>query len=130
MKRASVSKVTDALPNLDQSCFKIPQQQLLVSQQVSEHPPRILMLYGSLRERSYSKLMTAARALANEILECAPLAVQASKQVMLQSLQTPDLEQAMNARYDLAEQMLKSQDAIEGPLAFAEKRPPKWTGIG
>jgi len=75
-----------------------------------------------------TELMTAARALANEILECAPLAVQASKQVMLQSLQIPDLEQAMNARYDLAEQMLKSQDAIEGPLAFAEKRPPKWTG--
>lgn len=75
-----------------------------------------------------TELMTAARALANEILECAPLAVQASKQVMLQSLQTPDLEKAMKARYDLAEQMLKSQDAIEGPLAFAEKRPPKWTG--
>jgi arsenic resistance protein ArsH len=65
MKRASVSKVTDAFPNLDQSCFKIPQQQLLVSQQVSHHPPRILMLYGSLRERSYSKLLTleAARLL-------------------------------------------------------------------
>ena len=75
-----------------------------------------------------TELMTAARALANEILECAPLAVQASKQVMLQSLQTPDLEKAMKARYDLAEQMLKSQDAVEGPLAFAEKRPPKWTG--
>ena len=65
MKRGSVSKVTDVLPNLDQSCFKIPQQQLLVSQQVSAHPPRILMLYGSLRERSYSKLLTleAARLL-------------------------------------------------------------------
>jgi len=75
-----------------------------------------------------TELMTAARALANEILECAPLVVQASKQVMLQSLQTPDLEKAMKARYDLAEQMLKSQDAVEGPLAFAEKRPPKWTG--
>jgi arsenic resistance protein ArsH len=46
------------LPNLDESSFKIPQQQLLVSQQASKHPPRILMLYGSLRERSYSKLLT------------------------------------------------------------------------
>ena len=58
MKRASVSKVTDAFPNPDQSCFKIPQQQLLLSQQVSQHPPRIWMLYGSLREPSYSKLLT------------------------------------------------------------------------
>ena len=60
-----MSKVIDLLPNLDQSCFKRPQQQLIVIQQVSEHPPRILMLYGSLRERSYSKLLTleAARLL-------------------------------------------------------------------
>jgi crotonobetainyl-CoA hydratase len=75
-----------------------------------------------------SKLMSAAKALANEILECAPLAVQASKQVMLQSLQTPELKKAMKAKYALAELMLKSQDAIEGPLAFAEKRKPIWKG--
>ena len=53
-----MSKVANTLPNLDESSFKIPQQQLLVSQQASKHPPRILMLYGSLRERSYSKLLT------------------------------------------------------------------------
>lgn len=60
-----MSEFTDSLPNLDESCFKVPQQQLLVAQQVSQHPPRILMLYGSLRERSYSKLLTleAARLL-------------------------------------------------------------------
>ena len=50
--------VANTLTNLDESSFKIPQQQLLVSQQASKHPPRILMLYGSLRERSYSKLLT------------------------------------------------------------------------
>ena len=61
----TVSKVTDTLPNLDAHCFKIPLQNLLASQQVLTHPPRILMLYGSLRERSYSKLLTleAARLL-------------------------------------------------------------------
>ena len=55
----------DTLPNLDKNCFKIPQQQLLAHQTVSTHRPRILMLYGSLRERSYSKLLTleAARLL-------------------------------------------------------------------
>ena len=60
-----MSNVTDTLPNLDADCFKIPQQALLEAQQVSNHPPRILMLYGSLRERSYSKLLTleAARLL-------------------------------------------------------------------
>ena len=60
-----MSKVTELLPQLDEHCFKLPQQQLLVSQHASTHPPRILMLYGSLRERSYSKLLTleAARLL-------------------------------------------------------------------
>jgi len=53
-----VSKVANTVPNLDQSCFKIPQQHLLTSHQTSKHLPRILMLYGSLRERSYSKLLT------------------------------------------------------------------------
>ena len=53
-----MSKVTELLPQLDEHCFKLPQQQLLVPQQASTHQPRILMLYGSLRERSYSKLLT------------------------------------------------------------------------
>ena len=60
-----MSKFSDQLPNLDGSCFKTPQQSLLSPNLLSTHPPRILMLYGSLRERSYSKLLTleAARLL-------------------------------------------------------------------
>ena len=60
-----MSKVTERLPQLDEHFFKLPQQQLLVQQQASIHQPKILMLYGSLRERSYSKLLTleAARLL-------------------------------------------------------------------
>jgi arsenic resistance protein ArsH len=55
----------DQLPNVDEGCFQIPQHNLLVPMQGTTHPPRILMLYGSLRERSYSKLLTleAARLL-------------------------------------------------------------------
>ncbi len=73
-------------------------------------------------------LMDAAFSLADEILACAPLAVQASKQVMLQSLDMPDLASALAARYEAAERMLASEDAVEGPRAFAEKRPPRWQG--
>ena len=60
-----MSKFSKQLPNLDENYFKIPQQYLLSPKQASTHPPRILMLYGSLRERSYSKLLTleAARLL-------------------------------------------------------------------
>ena len=53
-----MSNFSEQLPNLDGSCFKLPEQALLSPKQVSTHPPRILMMYGSLRERSYSKLLT------------------------------------------------------------------------
>ena len=53
------------LPQLDAQSFQTPHQSLLRSDKASSHAPRILMLYGSLRERSYSKLLTleAARLL-------------------------------------------------------------------
>ncbi len=73
-------------------------------------------------------LMASARSLANDLLACAPLALQASKQVMLQSLDEPDFRVAMTRQYSAAQRMLASDDAREGPLAFAQKRKPRWTG--
>lgn len=73
-------------------------------------------------------LLARAREVAEQVLRCAPLALQASKQVMLQSLRHADLEQAMAARYEAAERMLASEDAVEGPAAFAQKRAPVWRG--
>lgn len=43
---------------VDTACFQVPSQDRLTAQSPSIHAPRILMLYGSLRERSYSKLLT------------------------------------------------------------------------
>lgn len=52
------------LPNIVPAAFRIPERDLLTAPP-SMHKPRILMLYGSLRERSYSRLLTfeAARLL-------------------------------------------------------------------
>lgn len=54
-----------SLPNVEASHFQRPDPQRLTAQATSTHPPRILLLYGSLRERSYSKLLSleAARLL-------------------------------------------------------------------
>lgn len=68
------------------------------------------------------------RALCDELLLCAPLALEASKEVMLRSLAAPGLEAAMTMRFPAAERMLASEDAKEGPRAFAEKRAPRWQG--
>ena len=74
------------------------------------------------------KLMDTARHWANSILKNAPLSVRATKQCALNGLDDASLEEAMNASYPELDVMLKSADAKEGPKAFAEKRPPNWTG--
>jgi arsenic resistance protein ArsH len=53
------------LPQLDNECFQTPDTTKLFPAQRSTHAPRILLLYGSLRERSFSRLMAeeAARLL-------------------------------------------------------------------
>lgn len=53
------------LPQLDAPSFTKPDPEALRPLQHTNHPPRILLLYGSLRERSYSRLLTeeAARLL-------------------------------------------------------------------
>ena len=74
------------------------------------------------------KLAAAVRALCDDILAGAPLSIEASKQVMLQSLGQHNLAAAIDARYATAERMLGSEDAVEGQRAFAEKRKPRWRG--
>ncbi len=55
----------DGLPNIDPALFAVPTGDRLAGAGRSTHAPRFLLLYGSLRERSYSKLLTleAARLL-------------------------------------------------------------------
>lgn len=52
-------------PNLDAALFAVPSLARLQALAPSTHAPRILLLYGSLRERSYSRLVSeeAARVL-------------------------------------------------------------------
>jgi crotonobetainyl-CoA hydratase len=73
-------------------------------------------------------LEAAARALADDLLLCAPLALEATKQVMLQGLAEPELAKAIAAPYPAAERTLASEDAREGQRAFVEKRTPRWSG--
>ena len=72
-------------------------------------------------------LMEAALALAGTITENAPIAVRVSKQVMKQAGELPDAEGwAINNA--AVPEVFGSNDAQEGPIAFAEKRKPNWTG--
>src|ERR1700689_2057462 len=68
----------------------------------------------------------AAKRWANMILECPPMAVRASKQASYRGLDEPTLEQAMRTVYPAQQENMESQDYVEGPKAFAEKRKPNW----
>lgn len=46
------------LPNIDPARWERPDPARLAADAGPDHPPRILMLYGSLRERSYSRFLT------------------------------------------------------------------------
>lgn len=69
MRKASVLPSSD-LPNLDADQFHPPDPQRLFSPARATHPPRILLLYGSLRERSYSRLLTEEAARLLQALGC------------------------------------------------------------
>lgn len=55
----------ESVPGLDEPYFEVPDLDALTPARPSTHPPRILLLYGSLRERSYSRFLAeeAARLL-------------------------------------------------------------------
>jgi enoyl-CoA hydratase/carnithine racemase len=72
-------------------------------------------------------LITASERWAHEIMECSPLSVQASKEAALTGLGLP-VEEAIAKHYEGQERLFRSKDAVEGPLAFSQKRKPNWTG--
>src|SRR5579871_3035142 len=73
--------------------------------------------------------LSAALRWAETICKNSPMSIRASKQTIQKGLGV-SLEQAMTEQrdYPAVKAMVESQDYIEGPKAFAEKRPPKWLG--
>jgi enoyl-CoA hydratase/carnithine racemase len=74
--------------------------------------------------------VAAARAIATQILECSPMSVRASKEAVYRGLMEPSLKSAIGNQgtYDGIRAMFRSEDLVEGPMAFAQKRPPQWKG--
>ena len=78
-----------------------------------------------------SELMEASRLLARRVCEAAPLATEAILEMIRATSQMwvadamAHIRAGRVASYRAA---LDSSDAVEGPRAFAEKRPPRWTG--
>ena len=58
------------LPNIDQALFALPTLAQLQAPVASPHAPRILLLYGSVRERSYSRLLSEEAARLLQAMGC------------------------------------------------------------
>lgn len=74
------------------------------------------------------QLLDTALEWAVQILACSPMSIRATKQVAYRGLNEPNLESAITGKYPAVADLLKSEDFVEGPMAFAEKRPPQWKG--
>jgi crotonobetainyl-CoA hydratase/dehydration protein DpgD len=70
----------------------------------------------------------AVAAWTDALLRSAPLAVRSLKEAVSRSLDMP-LEEAFTASYTWEEKRRRSEDAVEGPRAFAQGREPVWRGV-
>ena len=74
-----------------------------------------------------NQVLDQAIALAERIAKNAPLAVRTSKDVMKRSRELSE-EECWNLNSDAFGLIGRSADALEGAIAFAEKREPSWQG--
>lgn len=113
-------KISDfSTPNLNESQLNVPQNKQLASP-VSTHKPRILLLYGSLRKRSFSRLV---------IEESARLLVRMGAEVKIfdpEGLPQPDSEDDSHPKVvELREMVMWS----EGQVWCSPERHGAMTGI-
>ena len=76
------------------------------------------------------RLMEIARRWAAEIMANSPMSIRASKEIVHKGLDEATLAaaEAKQGRYPAMKALYRSADIWEGPLAFAQKRPPQWKG--
>jgi acetyl-CoA C-acetyltransferase len=70
--------------------------------------------------------LDGARALAAEILEGSPTSVRISLRIMAETRAIPDVTEAVRHQGRALDDLMSTQDAAEGPAAFAAKRRPQW----
>jgi enoyl-CoA hydratase len=73
------------------------------------------------------QIIPTAMELATVLAENAPLSVRAAKEALYNAMDVGRRE-GLDAAKLIYEKVYASQDAIEGPKAFAEKRKPVWKG--
>jgi len=73
------------------------------------------------------EVLTTATAIARTIASNAPLAVAAARELLRTSIDLSEAD-ALAREAEVCAQLMRSEDAVEGPRAFLEKRPPVFAG--
>ncbi|MAI27627.1 MAG: crotonase/enoyl-CoA hydratase family protein [Myxococcota bacterium] len=105
--------------------YGVAMEMALTSDPISAEQAHAMGLVARLAEPGQA--CTVALELAERIAKNAPLAVAASKQIIRASRGVTE-EDSWKLQGPQMSRVFNSEDAKEGPLAFAEKRDPKWSG--
>lgn len=108
-----------SLPNIDESQFHLPQSSELVAPR-STHAPRILLMYGSLRERSYSRLV---------VEECARLLERMGAEVKVFDPQGLPLPDSVDASHPKVAELREMVTWSEGQVWCSPERHGSMTAI-
>jgi enoyl-CoA hydratase len=105
--------------------YAVAMEMALTADPITSDQAHAYGLVSRLAEKG--ETVTVALELAERIARNAPLAVAASKQI-IRGLAGQSEAEFWKAQGPLTASVFTSEDAKEGPLAFAEKRPPVWSG--
>ncbi|HEY8023196.1 MAG TPA: arsenical resistance protein ArsH [Burkholderiaceae bacterium] len=120
MRRAAVFQAPIDLPSLRHDLFDMPEMSRLAAVTPSTHAPRFLMLYGSLRERSYSKLLT---------LEAARILVALGGEVRIFDPQDLPLPDSVPDNHPKVQELRDLAQWAEGMVWCSPERHGAMTGI-
>jgi len=131
--RFGVSEARWSLYPLGGSAVRLPRQIpyahaaeiLLTGRHLSAEEAQRIGLVGEVV--ADGQALARARQIAGQIAENGPLAVQAITRT-LHECDGMELDAALRHEFDYGFQLLQSEDAKEGPRAFAEKRKPRFRG--
>ena len=115
-------------PGLHNLSRLIPYREAMLLQLTGGHMPAQRAYDVGLIQRlvpDREAMWRSAHELADEILLCAPLAVQAIKQIVKTGRNLP-VEYSEKLAEPISQMINGTEDRLEGPKAFAEKRAPNW----